>query len=99
MTIRHVTILRLRDSFPAEDWATWQEGLNALPDRIPGIVSLRHGRDLGLVAGQPPGSYALVADFESADALRAYYPHPEHERLKGYSFPNADLVVTVDFEL
>ena len=97
--IRHLTILKLRDTFPPDDYVSWQDGLNTLAEKIPGLLELHHGSDLGLVSGQRAGNYALVADFESANALQAYYPHPEHERLKGYSFPNSELVITVDIEL
>jgi hypothetical protein len=47
-----------------------------LPSIIPGIRSLRVGRDLALLQGN--ADYAIVAEFDSAEAFQAYSVHRAH---------------------
>ena len=43
--------------------------------------------------GQTP-----AAQFENRDDVREYYVHPAHQALTEFSFPNSELIVTVDYE-
>ncbi|MGI9034070.1 MAG: Dabb family protein [Acidimicrobiales bacterium] len=54
-------------------------GTGALPARIPDIRSYRFGPDLRLGGGNE--DFALVADFDDADAYRRYAEHPAHRHL------------------
>jgi hypothetical protein len=100
MVIRHVTILRFKPGgIPEADRKVWLQGVNSFMSRIPGILAFSHGQDLNLTIGQPNGDYSIVADFESAEVLQAYYTHPFHDEVKAISFANAEQVVTVDFEV
>ncbi len=43
---------------------------------VPGLVSMRCGRDAGLVPDN--ADFAVVADFTDTDAWRGYIDHPVH---------------------
>jgi hypothetical protein len=53
--------------------------LAALPAQIPQIRAYRYGADAKLTEGNH--DFAIVADFDDADAFRAYVVHPAHQRL------------------
>jgi hypothetical protein len=47
-----------------------------LPDQMTGLLSYQFGPDLGMTEGN--ADFAIVADFEDADAYLAYRSHPAH---------------------
>lgn len=53
--------------------------IHAMRGRIPGLVAIQGGPDLGLRAGNP--DYLLVATLEDEDAWHAYQAHPLHKAL------------------
>ncbi len=76
--ITHLCLITYKD--PAAVDAAAQAAIDAaylqLPSIIPGIVSMKVGRDLALLDGN--AHYGIVAQFESADAFAAYSVHPAH---------------------
>lgn len=54
------------------------EGLRRLPEEIAEIRHYSFGPDLGLGGN---GDFAVVADFDDADAYRVYASHPAHQRV------------------
>jgi hypothetical protein len=72
--IRHVVVFRWNDSVTDEQLAAMSAALDALPGAIPEIVSYRHGRDLGIGAGN--FQYSITADFADADGFATYRDHP-----------------------
>ena len=60
--------------------------LVALPGQIPEIRAYTVGSDLAIMDGN--ADFAIVADFDDADALRRYQHHPAHRAvLDGQIFP------------
>ncbi|MFE3798963.1 Dabb family protein [Nocardia tengchongensis] len=86
MNLAHVVAFGFRDDLPEELMAALEEGLDALSLSLLGVVSYRHGRDIGLRPGN--ASYAVTAVFDSEDSLAAYLEHPDHlslvERLRPF---------------
>jgi hypothetical protein len=81
MPIRHVVLFRFVDGVDDDRVDALAAGLDRMPEAT-GVVKAdryEHGRALGL----NPGSwdYAVVAEFESAEAYAAYRDHPEHQAL------------------
>jgi len=81
--IRHIVMWRVRGDTPTQRAATShqiKQAFEALRGRIPGMPLLEVGIDVSDV------DYAcdvvLLADFESAQALRDYADHPEHLRVR-----------------
>jgi Stress responsive A/B Barrel Domain len=82
--IRNVVLGRLRSADPAQreaDAALLGEGLAAIAAlRLPGLVAMNVGTDAGLRDGG--WSFAIVNDWQDADAYRAYDADEEHNRIR-----------------
>jgi hypothetical protein len=76
--ITHLCLITYKD--PAAVDETAQAAIDAayrqLPGIIPGILSMKVGRDLGLLPGN--ADYGILASFESKEAFEAYSVHPAH---------------------
>lgn len=95
--IRHVVLFKWAPSFTPETKAQWLAGLDQLEGSIPGLLRLTHGADV--VGAARSWDHAIVADFESLDAIGVYDTHPLHEAIKPFSLPNVDVIAAVDFPL
>jgi heme-degrading monooxygenase HmoA len=83
--IRNVVLARLRVAEdPAQqeaDAAMLREGLAGMAAlRLPGMLSMNVGRDLGL--RDDGWSFAVTNDWQDEDAYRAYDADEEHNRLR-----------------
>ncbi len=76
--IRHLYTAKLKPGARPEAVAAWREALLGL--RVEGMQSLLAGPDLELRAGND--SYAIVADFNDAEAWRRYDEDAEHNRIR-----------------
>ena len=76
--LHHLCVVIYKD--PAAVDQTAQQAIDAaymkLPSIIPGILSMKVGRDLGLLEGN--ADYCIYATFESRDAFKAYSTHQAH---------------------
>ena len=77
--IRHIVLLRFKPGMAEDDVRALREALARLPARIPEVRRYQFGADAGLVDGN--ADFAIVADFEDAEAWRRYVDHPEHKTL------------------
>ena len=78
--LRHVVLFTWKADASDVEIRAFAEGLAALPGRIPEIRSYRFGPDAGL-AGGGNDDFALVADFDDAEAYRRYAEHPAHRHV------------------
>ncbi len=83
--IRHIVSWNFKEEFTAEENRNhalkMKNDLEALKEKIPGIISLEVVLDL------LPGSnhdIALYSSFESEQALAVYQRHPEHVRVSNW---------------
>jgi len=76
--VTHLCLIKYKD--PAAVDAATQTAIDAaymkLPSIIPGITSMKVGRDAGLLKGN--SDYCILATFESAEAFKGYSVHPAH---------------------
>ena len=82
--VKHIVMFGLKDTAEASQIATVRQGLLALPQHIPTIVSYELGMDLGLPSGQshPAGknrSIAWSCCFRSVEDYEAYAVHEQHK--------------------
>ena len=79
--VRHIVLWNLKETLSESERRTAaariKTALEALPEEIPGIVSLTVHADM--VGGNR--DLALDSVFESEEALRAYVDHPAHVRV------------------
>lgn len=82
--------IRFHDGVSDERIASHLEGLAGLAERVPGIVALSVGPNLS--PGRSGGfTHGLYVRLESEAALRAYGPHPEHQRVAAALQQDAEL--------
>ena len=94
--LRNVVVGRLRDG---RDPARLDEALAAIAALdLPGLVSMRVGRDLRLREGG--WSFAITNDWTDEDAYRGYDLDEEHNRVRREMFaPLCEQIVRVQFAL
>jgi heme-degrading monooxygenase HmoA len=76
--IRSCTLIEFKPDTPLEHIEEISQAVREL--RTPGMRDVEVGPDIGLKEGNM--SYAVVADFDDADAYRTWDTHPEHERIR-----------------
>ena len=77
--LTHVVLLSWKDGTTDRQIRDLTEGLAALPGLIPEIRAYRFGPDARLAEGH--ADFAVVADFDSAEAYGTYASHPAHRDL------------------
>jgi hypothetical protein len=75
--IRHVVLFSWNDDVDDDHVERVAAALDGLVDAIPEIRSYRHGRDVGLNAGNH--DYVVVGDFDSPADYLVYRDHPVHQ--------------------
>ncbi|WP_182907682.1 Dabb family protein [Microbispora sp. H13382] len=74
---RHVVLLKWTDDATEEQKAEVARRLRELPGVIPELRSYEVGPDAGINQGN--FSFAVVADFDSAEDYIVYRDHPAHQ--------------------
>ena len=77
--LRHVVLFSWKPDASDAAVRAFAEGLAGLPAQIAAIRSYHFGPDVRLGGGND--DFALVADFDDADAYRRYAEHPAHRHL------------------
>jgi hypothetical protein len=95
--IRHVLMIRWKNSFSADIREKWVEGLEKMRGNIPGMLALSHGPDI--LHTDKSWDHVIIVDFASVEDIATYNSHPLHEAIKPYSLPNAAELAYVDFEI
>jgi hypothetical protein len=95
--LEHVVLIRFPEPM-TDDERAWVDALLATwPAEIGGIASLRWGTD---VSGRARGyQFAIVAEFVSAEAERAYQPHPRHQEFARWVAGRGGEVLAFDFPI
>ena len=97
MAVRHVVLFDM--SLEADDPKAHEiiGKLNALPLHIDEIKTWTIQTDLG--ERDASHRYALIADFDSMDAVNAYLEHPEHVRVVDEAAPFITRLAEHDHEM
>jgi heme-degrading monooxygenase HmoA len=75
--VQHVVLFRFPRELTADEERWMFDIVGSWPKEIPGFTRLRLGRDVG---GRSGGyDYLLLTEFESDEAMQAYFPHPRHQ--------------------
>jgi hypothetical protein len=87
--IKHIVMWRLKDSANgktrAENAQLLKQMLEALNGKIPGLRRIELGINLpDSHSGADDADVILYSEFDDLAALEAYYPHPEHAKLKPF---------------
>ncbi|MEV8358390.1 MAG: Dabb family protein [Actinobacteria bacterium] len=93
--IRHIVFFRFVEGHDESAVQQWSEGIDGLLGAVPGLRALSHGPDI--LHLERSWDHALVADFDSRDALDGYGVHPAHLPLIALSATFSAQIVSVDF--
>ncbi|MGI9023129.1 MAG: Dabb family protein [Acidimicrobiales bacterium] len=77
--LRHVALFCWKPDATDVAVRAFSDGLAALPAQIPEIRSYRFGPDAHL--GGANDDFAVVADFDDAEAYQRYAEHPAHRHV------------------
>jgi hypothetical protein len=77
--IRHIALLTFADTATDAQIQAVEDGLSALPARLPQLQAYVIGRDLGL--GEGNATFAVTADFATVDDYVVYRDDSEHRRV------------------
>jgi len=80
--VQHVVLLKFPRELTADEERWMFDVVGAWPKEIPGVTRLRLGKDVGGRAGGY--EYLLLTEFESAEAMEAYFPHPKHQEFASW---------------
>ena len=93
--LRHYVFLKFRDDTSDGHLAAFCERMLALRGAISEIQHLEIGRDE--LRDARSWDLALIMEFASVEALRAYQRHPQHLALMAFNNPFVANVASVDF--
>ena len=93
--LEHYVFLKYREGTSAAHVASFCERMLALLDSIDQIRRLEIGRDE--LHDARSWDLALIMEFASVAALRAYQRHPQHLALMAFNEPFVANVASVDF--
>jgi hypothetical protein len=91
--IRHVVVCEFRDDASPQLVEEFLATIGGV--RTEGLRSLTFGTDLGLRSGN--ANYALVADFDDAEAYQRFDEDPEHQRIRALIGPVVVSATRVQF--
>lgn len=77
--VRHVNLLSWKERTSARQIAAVCQELEQMKSEIPEIRSLIFGPDLHLAEGNV--DFAVIEDFDDAEAFGRYTAHPAHNRM------------------
>ncbi|MCX6459877.1 MAG: Dabb family protein [Actinobacteria bacterium] len=77
MSVFHVAIFRFNEGVTDDQIEWFTDGLIALKEQMPMLLSFRFGRDLGLRDGNY--DYGVVAELEGPESVDVYLDHPLHQ--------------------
>lgn len=86
--IKHIVLWKLKentdDRSKSENALLLKQRLENLNGIIPGMHLLEVGINLANTDMDDDVDVILYSEFENMEALKAYYPHPEHVKLKDF---------------
>ncbi|MGI6160916.1 MAG: Dabb family protein [Christensenellales bacterium] len=94
--IKHIVFFRFKEGVTDEQIDNAAANIAALKDKISVIRSMEVGRDV--LKTERSFDLALVATYDSLEALNEYDVHPEHQKVKEMLAPIREAVASVDYE-
>lgn len=99
--IKHVVMWKFREEAEGkskqENMDYVSRLLHALLNRIPELLSLEIGQDIGV--GRDTYDMVLITTFDDQAALDTYQNHPEHKKISHYVSKVRSARASVDFNI
>lgn len=92
----HIALYRWKDGTSLDDVQKLLDGIEALADKIPGVLSIQSGKNTSKYS--EGYTHVILVRAQSAQAVDDYRQHPEHARLATAIDSIEDKGIGVDFE-
>ncbi|MFO0923944.1 MAG: Dabb family protein [Pirellulales bacterium] len=95
--LRHVVLVKFKETSSKEDQAKVLEGFRKLPSQISEVAAFEHGTDNspeGLANGF---THCFLFTFKTEKDRDAYLPHPAHQKFVDMALPHIEKVLVVDY--
>jgi len=96
--VTHIVLVRWKPGIPSAHLQQLAEGVAAVPQGIPGVLSAVCGPSTSPEGLEGGYEWALVVTFANGSARDGYLPHPVHEPVKRLIGEWAENVVVFDVE-
>ena len=94
--VTHVVLVRWSTDTPLETRDSIRAMARSLATEIPGVTRLVEGPSVSPEGLEQGYDYALILDFENAEARDAYLPHPAHLPVAEQLGTHAESVLVFD---
>lgn len=95
--LRHVVLVKFKDSVSTEKVKQLEDAFRALPRKIESIVDFEWGKDISVEGLSQGFTHCFRVTFSDARGRAAYLPHPAHEEFVESIKPNLEKVLVVDY--
>ena len=95
--VHHVVLVKFKPGQDQQAPALFA-ALAALQQKLPGMMSFRHGPNSSPEGLNQGFTHAFFMTFRDAAARNRYLDHPEHEKVKAEFLPSIENVIAFDFE-
>jgi hypothetical protein len=96
--IRHILLIKFKDSVKPLDIATAKTLFETIQEKIEGIVSVEWGLNDSTENLNKGFTHSVLMTFVDENARQSYLPHPEHDALKAVFVPLLEDIVIFDYQ-
>jgi hypothetical protein len=95
--LRHVVLVKFKDSTGAETVKRLEDGFRALPDKIDAIVDFEWGKDVSVEGLAQDFTHCFRVTFADEQGRAAYLPHAAHQKFVAAVKPHIEKILVVDY--
>ncbi|MDX1637080.1 MAG: Dabb family protein [Balneolaceae bacterium] len=95
--LRHVVLLKFKESATKQEIRKVQEAFSALPDKISAIKDYEWGTNNSPEGLNKGFTHCFLVTFESEEDRATYLPHPDHKAFVEVLEPHMEDVLVVDY--
>lgn len=95
--LRHVVILKFKQSATKEQIAQIEQGFSGLKSKIPQVVNLEWGTNVSTENLANGYTHCFLVTFKNSAERDAYLVHPEHKKFVEVLLPATEQVFVIDF--
>jgi hypothetical protein len=95
--LRHVVLLKFKDSVPPDKVKQLEDGFRALPGKIDTIIDFEWGKDVSVEGLSQGFTHCFRVTFNDPRGRAAYLPHAAHKEFVTAIRPNLEKVLVVDY--
>ncbi len=95
--LRHIVLLKFKESSSKEDIKKLEEAFSALPDKIPEIEDYEWGMNNSSIGLDKGFTHCFFVSFKSEEDLSVYLPHPDHQAVSEVLEPYAEDMIILDY--